>query len=190
MKVMCALTASEVKTVNPDIIVFPEGVGSTEIDQAQLFNPNAIIIGAIVDDERSRGCLMHRGIHKIEYLKVMTDGRTIGSEDTKQNPVYEFDDICIGLLICMDVDNVGFSKAVIDQLISSSAKLKFLCIPADMGSDWFNDDNLPNKYHGIHVILCNHTKTHEARCKSFITDTQGRKIKIQNDRESIYVELS
>jgi len=191
MKIACALTASEVETINPDMIIFPEGVDLKEIEQVRLSNINAIIIGAIVENDCSRGILMHRGSNKIEYLKVETDGRTNGSNDTKQNPVYEFDNICVGLLICMDIDNPDFSKIVIDKIISSSAKLKLLCVPADMGSHWFADNNLqaPHKFKGINVILCNHTKTHQDRCKSFITDTQGRKIRVQDDKEPIYAEL-
>ncbi len=192
MKVMCVLTASEVETDNPDIIVFPEGVDVQEIDQAQLFNPNAIIIGAIAEHGCDPECPQMRGMlrhedskNKVEYLKVETDGRTKGSSDTKQSPIYEFDDVCIGLLICMDIENIAFSKMVIDKIISSPAKLKLLCVPADMGSEWLGGDNLPGKFKGVYVILCNHSRTHESRYKSFIADIHGRKIRVQNDEESI-----
>ena len=42
----------------------------------------------------------------------------------------------------------------------------------------------------IHGVLRNHTKTHEGRCKSFITDTRGGgKIVVQQQQEPIRAEL-
>ncbi len=65
--------------------------------------------------------------------------------------------VCIGVLICMDVNHVTFSRAVVKKIRTSSAKLKLLCVPADMGSDRFSDASLPATFEGIYVILCNHT---------------------------------
>ena len=190
VRVLCVLTASELGTVEPDLIVFPEGTDCKEIKEAQSSYPNSVIVGAIVDNGHSRGVLLHRGQkNRIYYLKVETDGRTKGTGNVKQEPVYEFGDVCIGVLICMDIDHTEFSQAVIESIKSSSASLKFLCVPADMGPEWFPDDRLPfpEKFDGIHVILCNHIKTHGvvARCKSFITDTNGNKIVKQRESEPI-----
>jgi len=68
---------------------------------------------------------------------------------------------------------------------------KLLCLPADMGSYWFDGDALafPHRYAGIHVALCNHTKTHNVRCKSFVTDTHGKKVHVQVNSEPIYVTV-
>ena len=191
MKIACILTANELSNTDTSLIVFPEGVNRKEIKQAQSSHTGAMIVGATVENDFIRGVLLHRGKNQIDYLKVETDGRTKGSCDADQKPLYEFENLCIGILICKDIDNVGFSKAVIDGIKSSSAELKLLCIPADMGSYWLSGDSLPSlqKYQGINVIVCNHIKTHQDRCKSFITDTQSRKIIVQQNREPIYAEL-
>lgn len=191
MRVSCVLTACELDAEPVDLIVLPEGVGWKEIKEVELSNPDAVIVAAVVDNGHSRGVLLHRGQNQIDYLKVATDGRTDGAGDDQQNPVYKCGNICIGVLICMDFDHPNLSRRVVESIRSSNADLKFLCVPADMGSYWFGDDSLPfpRMFEGIHVILCNHVKTHQARCKSFVTDTHGKKIKIQQDREPIHAEL-
>ena len=62
-----------------------------------------------MENGRSRGVVLHGGQNRIDYLKVETDGRTVGSGDHQQNSVYELGDVCIGVLICMDVNHVTFS---------------------------------------------------------------------------------
>jgi len=96
---------------------------------------------------------------------------------------------CVGMLICMDVDHPTFSQAIIRRVRSSECRLKLICIPADMGSYSFNGDTVPSQLHGVNVILCNHTKTHQNRCKSFITDMRGRKIVVQKSDEPVHVQL-
>ena len=191
MKVSCVLASCELNDESIDLIVFPEGVCRRQIEEASLSYPDAFIVGAVVESGRSRGILLHRGKGRIDYFKVETDGRTEGTGNTQQKLVYEHGDVCIGILICMDIDNVAFSTAAIESIKSSSASLKLLCVPADMGSHWLSGDSLPfpKKFEGIHVILCNHIKTHQSRCKSFITDIKGEKIMVQQDREPIYAEL-
>lgn len=171
--------------------MFPEGILSEEIANAQASHPDSMIVGAIVEDERTRGLLLHRGHNRIDYLKVTTDGRTVGSGNLQQDPVYQFGGVCVGVLICLDVDHVEFSRAVIEKVRSSLAKLKLMCIPADMGAHWFSGDSLPwpKMFEGTHVILCNHIKTHQVRCKSFVTDAQGRKIVAQGEDEPMHAEL-
>ena len=142
-------------------------------------------------DGRGRGLLLHRGQNRIDYLKVTTDGRTVGSHNLQQEPVYQFGGVCVGVLICMDVDHVEFSRSVIEKVRSSSTKLKLMCIPADMGAYWLSGDSLPRPqmFEGTHVILCNHTKTHQVRCESFVTDAHGRKIVVQGEDEPIHADL-
>jgi hypothetical protein len=189
MRISCVIAASELDAVPADLIVFPEGVCRREIEKAQSFYPEAVIVAAIVENGFSRGVLLHGGRNRIDYLKVESDGRTVGSGDHQQVPIYEFEDVCIGVLICMDVDCLLFSRAVIEKVRTSSAKLKLLCVPADMTSDWFSGDALSSVFEAIHVVLCNHTKTHQARCKSFVTDMHGRKIVVQDQDEPIHAEL-
>lgn len=191
VRISCVLTAHQLDTAPADLIVFPEGILPEEIKNAQAFHPDSMIVGAIVEDGRSRGLLLHRGQNRIDYLKITTDGRTVGSGNLQQNPVYQFGGVCVGVLICMDVDHVEFSRAVIEKIRSTSIKLKLMCIPADMGAYWFSGDRLPwpQMFEGIHVILCNHTKTHQVRCKSFITDAHGKKVAVQSEDEPIHAEL-
>lgn len=191
MRVSCVLTSSELGTAGTDLIVFPEGVDWEEIKEAQSSYSNSVIVGAVVENGHSRGVLQHREQNRIDYLKVENDGRTEGTGNINQKPVYEYGDVCIGVLICMDIDHIEFSRAVIESIQSSPASLKFLCVPADMGSYWLSGDSLPfpQKFDGIHVILCNHIKTHQARCKSFISDTNGKKIVVQHDNEPISAML-
>ena len=183
------LNAQEVGGAPADLIVFPEGACHKEIQEASTKNPNSIIVGAIVEDGRSRGLLIHHGQNKIEYLKVESDDRTEGSQNVQQCPVYEMPDICIGVLICKDIDSVEFARKVIDRIKSSSCALKLLCVPADMMSDWFSDEKLPPKYEGVHVVLCNHTKTYQFRCQSFVTDMLGNKINVQKQHKPVYAQL-
>ncbi len=191
MRVSCILSGSELNDKPVDLIVFPEGVCWNDIEETGLTHPDALIVGAVVENGKSRGILRHRGQNQIDYLKVETDKRTEGTGNTQQNPVYVHGKMCIGVLICMDIDHVEFSSAVINSVKSSSANLKLLCVPADMGAYWMNGNTLPfsGRYTGIHVILCNHVKTHQSRCKSFITDKEGNKIVVQNNREPICAEL-
>ena len=190
VRTSCVLTACQLSPERTNIIVFPEGILPEEIAKAQVSHPESIIVGAIEEDGRSRGLLLDQRRNRINYLKVTTDGLTKGSCNLQQNPVYQFGKVCIGVLICMDVDHPEFSRAVIAKVRSSSAKLKLICIPADMGNHWFSGDILPfpKKFEGTHVILCNHIN-HQARCKSFITDTDGRKIVVQSEGEPIHTEL-
>jgi len=104
--------------------------------------------------------------------------------------VYEFGDTCIGVLICMDIQNGALFQAVIRKLKESAAAVKLLCIPGDMTRDWFSDDVLPPHYSGVSVALCNNTETHVIRCKSFIADPAGRKVVVQREAEPIHAEVS
>jgi hypothetical protein len=189
-KLACVLAAHELGSLPTDLILFPEGVAAAEIIEAQRAYPNSVIVGATVECGKSRGVVLHRGCNRVSYIKVEGDGRTPGSGNLSQMPVVECLDFCLGLLICMDVDHVAFSTGVINRIKQSAAKLKLLCIPADMASFWFSSDSLNQpRFDGIHVALCNSTKTHQVRCKSFVTDDHGRKIAIQRDTEPIRVEL-
>ncbi len=191
MRISCVLEAAQLSmaTAIPDLIVFPEGVSETEVKEPCSAYPDSMIVAAITEDGRSRGLLLHQRQNQIDYLEVATDGRTIGSGNTHQIPVYESRDVCIGVLICMDVDHVAFSQSVIAAVTSSESRLKLLCLPGDMGSYWFSGDTVSSRFEGMHVILCNHTKTHQDRCKSFVTDTHRRKIVVQTSIEPLHIQL-
>jgi predicted amidohydrolase len=190
MRIWCILTASELEDRPADLIVFPERVCCREIEKAQWFNPHALIAAAIVERGHCRGILHHEGQNRIDYWKIGSDGITQGCKSSPQQPpVYEFGNACVGLLICMDVQDFILAPAVIQGLNTSQAGLKILCIPASMeNSSWFSGDMVPG-YEGIHVVLCNQNM-HAIRCKNFVTDTHGLKIVEQDQDEPIHVELS
>lgn len=191
MRISCVTAARELDAVSTDLIVFPEGVCQEEIQQAQSSHRDAVIVGAVVESGIVRGVLQFRGLNLIHYRKIGTDGRTTGTGDHNQNPVYELRGMCIGVLICMDIQD-PFSTTVIDNIKSSSANLKLLCIPADMASaSGFDISKFPERFEGIYVIFCNHTKTHkdEDRCKSFIMNTHGKNVAPQSHGEPIHADL-
>jgi predicted amidohydrolase len=105
--------------------------------------------------------------------------------------VYEQGDVCVGILICMDIDHPDFSISVIERVKSSSSRIKILCVPADMGSEWLQGQNLPfpKKYEGVYFILCNNIQTHQLRCKSFIADTTGKKLYVQEEIEPLFAQI-
>ena len=191
MRVSCVLKVGDVENPISHVIVFPEGIDHEEITRACQLYPNCLIVGAVVEQGRSRGLLFHKGRNRIDYLKVETDGRTRGVGNVMQMPVYETDSLCVGVLICMDIDRQEFARTVTQTIRSSSRPLKLLCIPADMGDYWFSGESLvaPERFEGIYVVVCNHTKTHQARCKSFIADIKGKKVIVQKQTEPIHAEL-
>ncbi len=190
MRITCVIKASELRGQAADLIVFPEGVCWAEIGAAQSSHPDSVVVGAVVDNGHSRAVLLHRGLNQINYLKVGTDGRTIGTGVAQQDAVYDSGTLCIGVLICMDIDEVELSQDVIDTMHSSPAKLKVLCIPADMASHW-DVLNFPKRFEGMYVVLCNHTKSYQgiSRCQSFIADRGGRRIVVQAKDEPIYADV-
>jgi predicted amidohydrolase len=186
----CVATAAEITTETPGVIVFPEYTPSREVVAAASRQPGSVIVAAIKESNRSLGLLLHRRRNRISYLKLGTDGRTTGTGDFRQFPMYELPFVCIGVVICMDIQEVAFWHPIAKQMMLSPARTKVLCIPADMGSQWFREDLLGDPmFEGIHVVLSNHTTNKQVRCRSFITDTGRMKIRQQVDRESIHLEL-
>jgi hypothetical protein len=188
--VSVVLRAEEIPADSPDLIVFPEGITWDQIDHAAASHPKAVITGGVDEGGRIRAALWHAGANRIGYRKIGTDGRTKGTGLLPQAwPVYEFHDVCVGVLLCMDIDFAVFSRALVDRVRSSEQPWKFLCVPANMGSYWFEGNNVGEHLAGMHLIVCNHTNFHQARCASFITDMEGKKIRIQQGVEPIHVKL-
>jgi hypothetical protein len=180
----------EIPVDSPDLIVFPEGISWDQIHLAAARHLHAAIVGGVDEGGRIRAVLWHAGANRIDYRKIGTDGSTKGSGNLPQAwPVYEFDDMCVGVVICMDIDFAVFSRAVVERIRSSKRRWKFLSVPADMHSDRFPGNNVEPEFVGMHVVVCNHTKTNEVRCASFITDTERNKIRIQENHEPIHVKL-
>ena len=55
-----------------------------------------------------------------------------------------------------------------------------------MAGHWFQGTNIGSSFAGMHVILCNNTKAYDIRCASFVTDSEGNKIRIQETDEPIH----
>lgn len=192
--ISCVLTHAEAQTCPADVIVFPEGVSKNDIQTTSLQYPESIIIGAYVEDKACRGALYKAGDNKIDYLKVCTDGRTIGCGNPDQRPIYqERDQLCIGVVICMDIDNPSFRYQIFDWVKASQCQCMLLCIPSDMGGEWLANEKLPwgTRGHGFHFVLCNNTISHpDYRCKSFVTDQFSQKIAVQRETEPLTTMLA
>ena len=191
MRIACVLSAAELDGNAADLVIFPEGVCVSELEAAASAQPEAVIVGAIQCGPYSRGVVWHKGMDHIDYLKVGTDGRTQGSGNCDQLPVAHFPTFSVAVLVCMDIDNPHFSATVREALRASPNDVKVLCIPADMGDYWLQGDKLPfpTLYAGMYVALCNSTVTHDSRCKSFVADRDGKKVRIQSATEPIYVDV-
>jgi predicted amidohydrolase len=188
-RIDCVLAAHELGPTPTDIIVFPEGVDHREVVEARCARPDSVVVAAIVENSHCRGVLLHGGVNRLDYLKVETDGRTQGTGVVPRTPVYEFGDICLGVLICMDIQHGLLFRAVMDKIRSSSATTKLLCIPADMSFEWFSNDTVGSRYQGVAVALCNQTRTYQVRCKSFVADSLGRRLAVQKDVEPIWAQI-
>ena len=192
--ISCVLTPAEVQTSAADVIVFPEGVSKNDLETTSLQFPKSIVIGAHIEDKRCRGALYKAGRNQIDYIKVFTDGRTVGCGNLDQRPIYqERDRLCIGVVICMDIDNPTFRYKIFDWLKAIQCQFKLLCIPSDMGGEWLANETLPwgTRAHGFHFALCNNTISHpDYRCKSFVTDQFGQKIAAQREAEPVTTTLA
>jgi hypothetical protein len=192
MLLSCINNVVSLEDVPSDLIVLPEYSERSEIAMAEAIRPNAVVVAAVREGEWSKAIVQHLGRNRVRYLKVGTDGRTRGSQDHSQDTVYEWDDCCVGVLICMDVDAPTFRRAVVDRVQRSSARYKIICVPADMSGHWFQGDALPfpDNFKDLYVAVSNNEKTYgQHRCKSFITDLTGRKICLQRETEAIHFRL-
>jgi hypothetical protein len=189
--VVCALNARDLSGLRkPDVIVFPERVAIAEIDRAEKTFPNAILVGAVQEGKFCRAVLRHHRANQINYLKVCGDRFAAGYDKRPtRNPVYTFGDVCIGVLVCRDLQIGEFTRDVANALKTSRASHGFVCIPADMDNYWFGGPTIPTReFDGVHVALCNNT-TNENRCRSFVADQHGTKIVWQSRLEMIQLGL-
>ena len=72
------------------------------------------------------------------------------------------------------------------RLKESTADVKLLCIPADMGSEWFSHQPIEPKFEGVYVALSNNVKPNQVRCKSFVAAPSRNKIAEQVEHEPIF----
>jgi hypothetical protein len=189
MRVWCGLAANQLPAQKPHLIVFPEGVDQSEIDQAQQLCPDAVIAGAILQGDRMRGVIQHRFDNHIDYQKVLSDGHSEGGPSPSCPPIYLCDSVAVGLLICRDIQEPTLTNSVIAGLHRATASFKMLCIPAEMhiSGGWFSGPTLGNPaWAGIHVALSNNNARYgEHRIRNFIADAAGQKVVVQKGVEAI-----
>src|SRR5437773_9758578 len=130
------LRDDEIPADSPNLIVFPEGISWNQIHLAVARHPNAAIVGGVNEGGRIRAALWHAGANRIDYWKIEDDGRTDGfGKSPPALPVYEFDDICVGVVICMDINAAfgSFCRAVVERIGSSKCPWKFLLCASKYG---------------------------------------------------------
>lgn len=191
MRIACVLTAAELRDCSADLVVFPEGVSAAAFEVMAHAQREPVVVGAVRDGIHSRAVVWHKGKNHVSYLKLETDGLTQGTGNAEQDSLVHFPEISVAVLVCMDVQNVAFATKVRDALRASPGATKVLCIPADMGGYWFQGETLafPALYADMYVALCNGTGTHNVRCKSFIADPTGRKVRVQSNVEPIHFDV-
>ena len=115
------------------------------------------------------------------------DNVRTGSSNLGQRPIYAHGGLCVGILVCRDIECVEFAHAVIDSVRTNPAPIKLVCIPADMGSQWFGNNPIERLFGGVHVAMCNGMR--DARSQSFLADDACRKRQSQLRHEPIRAEL-
>jgi predicted amidohydrolase len=193
MRISCITRASEIGAHAPDLIVLPEYTDRTVVQQLGRTYPESVVVTAVELDGRSCGRLIFQRRNWIDYKKIDTDGRTTGTGIFPKSAVCHFPHMSVGVVICIDIQNLIFVNDVIRQLRSSEAQHKFLCIPADMGSEWFGSDTLLGDFEGVHVAMSNRTHysppIKRLQSASFITDIHGRKVVKRATTETIQLRL-
>jgi predicted amidohydrolase len=186
MRIECVSNVTEISAGTPGVIVLPEYCDRDRIGEVSGRYPQAIVVAAIEQNGHSRAVLFHQRRNCIDYLKIGSDGRTKGTGKAPMLlPAYELPQICVGVLICMDVQYGPLVHGLVRRLESSSAPLKLICIPSFMGVEWFNSEVVNAPLNRMPVALCNHTVQDRPRCKSFISDASGNKLRVQTGVEPI-----
>ncbi len=204
MRVACVRTHGE-SVANPaDVFVFPEGSTSDALWRTASLFPNSIVVGAYEEPMRERyrrltfcrAAVLRGGFqwrNQVDYLKIGTDGhgRTQGIERPPPfPPVYEVANLCVGVLICMDVNAWPFAREVVERVRASAAEVKLICVPADMGQPWFSS-GVGRNFEGVHLAVCNSVRAYRGneRCKSFIATPDLAKAAVQTDEEPIWLDV-
>jgi predicted amidohydrolase len=197
IEIACVGSALESQNLSAHIFLLPERTQADEITKMQAMHPQAIIVGAVQEENPNRGrlplcrgALLHDSTNRIDYLKVGSDGQSLGTNvEPLRFPIYETADICIAVIICMDIQvHYGaFRAKVVRRVQESAAVFKIVCVPAAMNGDWFGDATgipCPQEFAGVYIALSN-SDYYEVRCKSFVADPSGRYIAKQKGHEAI-----
>jgi predicted amidohydrolase len=183
MKIVCAATFDG-NSDEPDILVLPERTSLAELNAASACWPQAIVVGAVAEDCRIRAYLFHSGRNQIEYLKYATDGSSIGTQEIPVSQTFETKELAVGVLVCKDFQEVELRRTVLAKLLASKARHKIVCIPADMGSEWFPSEQV-TEFIGAYVAMSNNLRPGGTRRASFILNPRGEFIESQVNQMAI-----
>lgn len=192
IRISTVLNFSEIPKPPADLIVLPEYCEYAHIHRAASDFPESIVVGSSKVNGNSVGFLFHRGQNHINYEKIGKDGHTTGGGSEKQCPVYETDEIVVGVVICMDIQKSEFVRNLAKAVKASSAKFKFICLPGDMGYQWFPGDQIgSDETLGIRFVLSNNNKGHQgfSRRRGFITGPDNRFVLSQREKEPLDYEI-
>ena len=194
MLLACITNPDDIGEEKPDLVVLPEYIDRAVVRRVARDNPDTVIATAVEIGNRSIGRLIYRGRNWINYRKIDTDWRTIGTGETPRCAVRHFPHMSVGLVICMDIQNPTFVHEVVRQLRLGRTPYKILCIPADMSSEWFSgSDTLLDDFEGVHVAMSDWPDDggpmKRPQSPSFITDTHGRKVVKRAGSEAIKLRL-
>ena len=186
MNIICTAGVDEVGVYLPDVLVLPERTSIAGLMTASSRWPDAIVVGAVEENPHIRGYALKRCVNQIDYLKFSTDSNSIGTLDASSvKCTCESGDIALGVLICKDFQQIDLRTRVIERVVSSKARFKVVCIPADMGTEWFPNDSV-QYFVGAYLAMSNNRNTRNpTRRRSFITGPNGVCLISQSNYESI-----
>ena len=188
MKIVCSVGVEEMMTAAPNVLVLPERTTTQEIRDATTCWPNAIIVGATEEGRHIRGHLVRNGIDYIDYLKFSHDGVSCGAGSVPASLTFADSAVAVGVLICRDFQQADMRRVVMDRLAATQASLRLVCIPADMGSEWFPGDQVA-LFGGAYLAVSNNRRTSsDTRRGSFIAGPDGACLVQQLRHEAIVFE--
>ena len=185
MQLVCAVAIEESIQITPGILVLPERTSLAELDAAVSRWPEAIVIGAVKEGSNIRGYALKNGENLIDYRKFASDNLSEGTGIPPRCQTFEDSNVALGVLICKDIQHSSLLSNVMGFLANSRAKLKVVCIPADMDESWF--PSRPERaFIGAYVALSNSRRTPlQTRKQSFILDPEGNFLREQSSHEPI-----
>lgn len=173
MRIVCSGGIEDTGSDPLDVLVLPERTTREEIALATARWPKAVVVGATGEGKHIRAHMVRGGEEHIDYLKVLSDQISEGTGVVPERPTYDYGHVAIGVLVCRDFQHADLRQLVADQLASAEARLKLICIPGDMDSEWF-PGNTCGLFSGAYVAMSNNRRTpSHARRRSFIAGPDG-----------------
>jgi len=189
VKIVCALSVESVGALRPDVLVLPERTTRLELLRAQDRWPHCIVVGAVAEGEHIRGHLFSGGTDHIEYLKVQDDSVSRGVRYLPERFIYESGMYAIAVMICRDLQLVELRERIRSQFQRSVARFKVVCIPGDMGSEWFSSE--PHSVvGGAYLAMSNNWRMGYTRRASFIAAPDGHILQEQEKYEAIAADAT